>query len=135
LDGEGFVRELAAVWRLSASAILPTAEIQLLILAGREAEFADVTLGAPSRAKVAQITDKGRLPKLAEAAGLLKPPIAEVVREDSETASIFGFPAVIKPRRSRVRYLDGTVSGSARYVLARSAKQAIEALPDGDCFV
>src|SRR5918998_5645639 len=103
-DSEGFVRELAAAAkRLSAVAVLPTAEHHLPILAGREADFAGIPLGVPSSKSVERATDKALLSELAGAAGLLSPPTKRVARGDRETVVSFGFPAIIKPERSWVR--------------------------------
>lgn len=132
-DREGFVRELAAAAaRLSVEVVLPSAEIHLLCLAGREADFGGITVGVPSREKVERATDKGLLPELAEAAGLRTPPTANVVRGDSKMLGTFGFPAIVKPRRSRIRNQDGTVSGSSHYVYSlEQADEALKALPGG----
>jgi hypothetical protein len=136
LDGEGYVREIAAAaTRLSVRAVLPSAETTLLMLAGREADFAGIALGAPSRGKAELIMDKGRLPELAKAAGLQTPPTARVVPGNSEAVGAFGFPAILKPQRSQFRYPDGTVSGSSRYISASSVEEALQALPGGEGFV
>jgi predicted ATP-grasp superfamily ATP-dependent carboligase len=129
-DGEGFVRELAAAAaRLSVAAVLPSADSHFLALAGREADFAGVALGTPSRESVDWATDKALLAELAATAGLRTPPTERVVRGDAETVGTFGFPAIIKPLRSRVQNPDGTVSTySARWVTTEQAKQALDAL-------
>lgn len=134
LDGEGFVRELAATAkRLSVAAVLPSAEAQLLALAGREADFPGIALGAPSRESVRRATDKDLLPALAETAGLQTPPTAKVVRGDSKTLGKFGFPVILKPPRSRIQNPDGTVSPYVvRHVYAEQAEEALKALPGGE---
>jgi predicted ATP-grasp superfamily ATP-dependent carboligase len=131
-DGEGFVRELAAAaGRLSAAALLPTGEPQLLSLADREADFPAIAFGVPSRESVKQATDKESLLELGANAGLRAPPTVKVVKGDTEAMSAFGFPAILKPLRSQVRNPDGTVSAYlARYVAAQQAGEAIEDLPD-----
>lgn len=130
-DGEGFTRELAAAAaRLSVAAVLPSAEPHLLALAGREADFPGIPLGVPSRGSVERATKKELLPDLAAIAGLRTPPTKKVARGDSEAMDAFGFPAIIKPLRSRMGNPDGTVSHySARYVSRGQAEGALEGLP------
>jgi predicted ATP-grasp superfamily ATP-dependent carboligase len=132
VDGEGFVRELAAAAvRLSAAAVLPSEDSHLMALAGREADFASTALGASSWQSVERANDKELLAQLGAAAGLRTPPTKKVMRGDTAAVGTFGFPAVIKPLRSRVRNPDGTVSArSARFVLAEQAKDAVNSLPD-----
>jgi predicted ATP-grasp superfamily ATP-dependent carboligase len=131
-DGEGFVRELAAAaMRLSAAAVLPSEDTHLMALAGREADFASTALGTPSRQSVERATDKELLVKLSATAELRTPPTMKVTRGDTAAVGTFGFPAVLKPLRSRILNPDGTVSArSARYVLAEQAKDAVSSLPD-----
>jgi predicted ATP-grasp superfamily ATP-dependent carboligase len=130
-DGEGFVRELAAAaMRLSAVAVLPSEDTHLIALAGREADFAGTALGTPSWQSVERATDKELLVKLSATAELRTPPTMKVTRGDTAAVGTFGFPAILKPLRSRIRNLDGTVSArSARYVLAEQAKDAVNSLP------
>jgi predicted ATP-grasp superfamily ATP-dependent carboligase len=130
-DNEGFVRELAAAAvRLSAAAVLPSEDTHLLALAGREADFANIVLGAPRGRSVERATDKELLVTLSATAKLRTPPTIKVMRGDTEALGTFGFPAVLKPLRSRIRNLDGTVSArSARYVFAEEAKVAVDDLP------
>ena len=136
LDSEGFVRELAAAAaRLPVAAVLPSTESHLLVLAGREADFPGIALGVPSRESVDRATDKELLLELAAAAGLQTPPTKKVVRDDSEALATFGFPAIIKPLRSRIRNSqDGRITAySASYVSSRQAgEEALEALPHGE---
>jgi predicted ATP-grasp superfamily ATP-dependent carboligase len=132
LDGEGFVRDLAtAAARLSVAAVLPSTETHLLALAGREANFAGAALGIPARERVEWATDKALLFEFAADAGLQRPPTAKVARGDNETLRMFGFPAIIKPLRSRIRNPDGTVSAHpAHYVSSeQAAEEALETLP------
>lgn len=129
-DREGFVCKLAAAGaRLSVSAVLPSAEIHLLTLAGREADFAGVTLGVPSRERVERATDKRSLPELARAAGLCTPPTAKVVLgEGRTTLGTFDFPAIVKPRHNRS--VTQVSSGFSHYVSSvEEAEEALEALP------
>ena len=136
-DGEGFVRELTvAATRLSVAAVLPGAEPYLFVLAGREADFGGTVLGVPSRESVERATDKVLLPEFAASAGLQTPPTI-VVGGDGETIGTFGFPAIVKPKRSWVRNLDGTVSQySAHYVSTKqAAEEALQALPGGEALV
>lgn len=131
-DGKGFVRELAAAAaRLSIAAVLPSGETHFLALADRYANFAGIALGAPSRESGARATDKALLSKLAAAAGLQTPPTAKAVRGDGKTVSVFGFPAIVKPLRSKIRNPDGTVSAwSACYASTeRAAEEALGAFP------
>lgn len=130
-DREGFVRELAAAAaRLSVAVILPSAETHVLALAGREDDFAGITLGVPSRERAERATDKGLLPELAGTAGLRTPPTAKVVCGDGKALGTFGFPAILKPPRSRLRNPDGTFSGCVRYVSTqREAEEALKVLP------
>lgn len=132
LDGEGFVRELAAAAaRLSAAAVLPTADAHLMALAGHEDDFAGAVLGAPSRQGVEWATDKELLVGLSATARLRTPPTIKVMRGDAEALGEFGFPAILKPLRSRTKNLDGTVSAChARYVLAEQAEVAVKDIPD-----
>lgn len=134
-DGEGFVRKLAsAAAQLSVAAVLPSGESHFLALAGRDADFAGIAFGAPSRESVDRATDKDLLPELAAAAGLQTPPTTRAVRGDRQTVGTFGFPAIVKPLRSRIRNPDGTVSAcSARYVSSeRAAEEVLETFPDGN---
>jgi predicted ATP-grasp superfamily ATP-dependent carboligase len=130
-DNEGFVRELAAAAvRLSAAAVLPSEDTHLLAFAGREADFANIVLGAPPGRSVEQAADKELLVVLSASAKLRTPPTIKVMRGDTEALGKFGFPAVLKPLRSRIRNPDGTVSArSARYVCAEEAKVAVDELP------
>jgi predicted ATP-grasp superfamily ATP-dependent carboligase len=125
LDGEGFVRELAAAAaRLSVAAVLPATDADLCALAGREADFVGVALGTPSRETVQRATDKELLVELAAASGLRTPPTKKVAHGNAEVMGAFGFPAIVKPLRSTVTNPDGTMSlYSASYV---STKQAAE---------
>lgn len=132
-DREGFARELAdAARRLSVAAVLPGAETHLLTLAGREADFAGIAFGVPPREKVERAIDKNLLPELADAAGLRTPPTLEAAFDDGDVLEKFGFPAIVKPRRSRLRAPDGTFSPSSRRVSTRrEAEGILEALPGG----
>lgn len=136
-DGEAFVRELAAAAvKLSVTAVLPSAEPHLFALAGREAEFPGIASGVPSRESVERATDKELLPELAAAAGLRTPPTKIVCRGDSETVGTFGFPAILKPLRSRILSLDGAMYHySAHYIPAERAEEALDALPGGEGLV
>ena len=133
-DSEGFVRELAgAAARLSAAAVLPTAEHHLPILAGRQADFADIPLGVPSGKVVELATDKAALSEIAQAAGLLAPPTNRVVHGERNTALSFGLPAIIKPTRSWLRTTDGMI---LRYYAhhvreGRQVQEALDSLPYG----
>jgi carbamoylphosphate synthase large subunit len=137
LDSEGFVRELAAAAaRLRVAAVLPTAEHHLPVLAGREADFAGIPLGVPSRETVARATDKALLSELAQMAGLNTPPTKKIVHGDRNTAVSIGFPAIIKPLRSWIHDPDGTVSRYyARYVTEGEVEEALDDLPDGEGLV
>jgi predicted ATP-grasp superfamily ATP-dependent carboligase len=134
-DGEGFVRELAAAAaRFSVAAVLPSAEVHFLALAGRGADFPGIALGIPPRESVGRATDKAMLSKLTVAAGLPTPPTAKVVRGDGRAVGVFGFPAIVKPLRSQIRNPNGTVSAwSARYVSTeRAAEEVLGVLPDNE---
>jgi predicted ATP-grasp superfamily ATP-dependent carboligase len=138
LDSEGFVRELAAAAaQLSAAAVLPTGvDHHLLILAEREDDFPGIRLGTPSRESVERATDKALLPELATSAGLRTPPTKKVVRGDSGAVGTFGFPAIVKPLRSRIRKLDGKATRytsrlTSRYVWAKQVQEALDDLPGG----
>jgi predicted ATP-grasp superfamily ATP-dependent carboligase len=133
-DGHGFVRTLAAAKRLSVAAVLPSAEVHFLDLAGREVDFPGIALGSPSRETVKRAFDKTLLPELAVAAGLRTPPTIKVVCGRSETLGTFGFPAVVKPPRSQSQNPDGTVSyHSVRYVSSvEEAEEALEVLGGGE---
>lgn len=137
LDSEGFVRELAtAATKLSAAAVLPTAEHDLIILAGRDADFAGIPLGTPSPESVELATDKALLPKLAAGAGLRTPPTKKVDRGDIEGLRTFGLPAIIKPLRSRIRHPDGTMSPRSSYYLSSEQVQvAPDKFPDEESLV
>ena len=135
-DSEGFVRTLAATAkRLGVAAVLPSSDSHFLALAGREADFAGVALGTPSRETVDQATDKALLAELAEAAGLRTPP-TKFVRGGSEAANGFGYPAIVKPLRSRVQNQDGTIATySAHYVPNGQIQQALDFLGGGEALV
>jgi predicted ATP-grasp superfamily ATP-dependent carboligase len=130
LDGEGFVRELSdAAARLSVAAVLPGAEPYLHALAGHEGDFVGTVLGVPSRESVERATDKDLLAEFATTAGLRAPPTAKIVHGESDKLGIFGFPAIMKPRRSWIRNPDRTMSHhSTRYVPTSQAAE--EALKD-----
>jgi predicted ATP-grasp superfamily ATP-dependent carboligase len=131
-DSEGFARELAAAAvRLSVAAVLPSSDSHFLALAGREADFPGIALGTPSRESVDRATDKTLLPELAASAGLRTPPTARVTPGGgSEVVGAFGFPAVVKPLRSRVQNPDGTISNYSAHVV--SADQVEDVLDDLD---
>ncbi len=137
VDAEGFVRELAAAAaRISAAAVLPSAEIHLLTLTGRDADFSGIALGVPSHESVEWATDKGLLSKLAERAGLQTPPTVRVVRDD-EKVGTFDFPAIVKPLSNRIWNPDGTLSyHSVHHVSSRQeAEEVLETLPGGEGLV
>jgi len=129
-DSEGFVRKLAdAAVRLSVAAVLPSTDTHFLTLAGREADFAGITLGTPSRERVVRAMDKETLVKIATTVGLQIPPTTKVVSWDSKAISTFGFPAIVKPLRSRVQNPDGTISTySAHYVSDGQIEQVLDSL-------
>ena len=131
-DPKGFVPELAvAAARLSAAAVLPSGENHLLALADREADFAGIAFGVPSRESVNRATHKGLLSTLGTAAGLRTPPTAKVVRGDTEAVGAFDFPAILKPLYSLVRNPDGTMLGySVRHVTVEQAEEAVKGLPE-----
>ena len=134
VDREGFVRTLAAAARrLRVAAVLPSADNHFLALAGREADFAGIALGTPSRESVDQATDKALLTELAAAAGLQTPP-TKCVR--GEAVKGVGYPAIIKPLRSRVQNPDGTISTySAHFVSDGQIEQALDHLFGGEGLV
>lgn len=138
LDSEGFVRDLAAAaTERRVAAVLPSAETHFLTLAGRGADFAGAALGVPSRERVERATDKALLFELATGAGLQTPPTAKVARGDAETLRTFGFPAIVKPLRSRTRNPDGMVSAHpAHYVSSgQAAEEALGTLPGAEGLV
>jgi predicted ATP-grasp superfamily ATP-dependent carboligase len=137
VDGEGLVREVAAAAvRLSVAVVLPSAEAHLVTLAAREADFPGTTLGVPSRESVERATDKAQLTKLAAAAGLQTPPTKSIVRGDRKTIGTFGFPAIVKPRRSIMLSPNGNVLRyPTRYVSAEQAEEVHDALADGEGLV
>jgi predicted ATP-grasp superfamily ATP-dependent carboligase len=131
-DREGFVRELAAAAaRLSVVAVLPSTDIHFLTLSCRETDFTGITLGTASLESFKRGTDKALLPELARAAGLRTPPTVKIGCGDAETVGMFGFPTIVKPRRSLTEKPDGTVlAHNVRYVSsAEQAEKAVKALP------
>jgi predicted ATP-grasp superfamily ATP-dependent carboligase len=132
-DSEGFVRTLAAAARrLRVAAVLPSSDSQFFALAGREADFAGIALGTPSREIVDQATDKALLTELAAAAGLRTPP-TKVIRAGGKEVDGFGFPAIVKPLRSRIQNPDGTISTySAQYVSEGQVEEALDSLGGGE---
>lgn len=132
-DSDGFVRELAsAAARLSVAAVLPSADSHFLALAGRDTDFAGIALGTPPQESVDRATDKALLPAFAAAAGLQTPPTERVVRDDAGAVGQFGFPAIVKPLRSRIKNPDGSVSNySAQWVTAGQAERTLDAFPEG----
>jgi predicted ATP-grasp superfamily ATP-dependent carboligase len=130
-DREGFVRTLAAAARrLRVAAVLPSSDNHFLALAGREADFAGIALGAPSRESVDQATDKALLTELAAAAGLRTPPTESI--RGGEAVNGVGYPAIVKPLRSRVQNPDGTMSAySAHYVSDGQIERALDSLKGG----
>jgi len=139
VDAEGFSGELAAAAvQLSAAAVLPSVEAHLLALSGRDADFAGIAFGTPSSESVERATDKDLLPEFATSAGLRTPPTKKVVLGDGEAMGIFGFPAILKPLRSRIRNPDGTVSAysAPRYVsTSQEAEEVLRALPNREGLV
>jgi predicted ATP-grasp superfamily ATP-dependent carboligase len=127
-DSEGFVQTLAvAAQRLRVAAVLPSSDSHFLALAGREADFAGITLGTPSREIVDQATDKALLAELAADAGLRTPPTKFI--RGGEAVHGFGLPAIVKPLRSRVQNPDGTISTySAHYVSDGQIEQVLDSL-------
>ena len=134
-DREGFVRTLAAAARrLRVAAILPSSDNHFLALAGREADFAGIALGTPSRESVDQATDKTLLTELAAAAGLRTPPTESI--RGGEAVNGVGYPAIVKPLRSRVQNPDGTMTAySAHYVSDGQIEQALDSLGGGEGLV
>jgi predicted ATP-grasp superfamily ATP-dependent carboligase len=137
VDSEGFVRGLtAAARRLSVAAVLPSMEAHLFILARRKADFAGIALGTPSQEAIERATDKSLLAELAEDSGLRIPPTVRVARDDSRKLDAFGFPAVVKPLRSRALNLDGSVSEfPTRFVTSEKDTGVKEALAGGQGLV
>lgn len=144
LDSERFVREVAAAAaRLSVVAVLPGGESYLLALAGRDADFAGVALGAPSRENVERATDKELLTKLSAAAGLRTPPTAKVTSDDSAAIGTFGFLAIVKPRRNWIQ--DSGEHGLSAHSMSyhkvscvssdEEARRALKTLPGGEGLV
>jgi predicted ATP-grasp superfamily ATP-dependent carboligase len=119
-DADRFVRDVgAAAARVDAAAVLPSAEVSFLALAGRGSELPPgVALGVPRRELVLRATDKAELNRLAEAAGLSTPPTREAARDElASAAGEVGFPLLLKPVRSRLATAGGTVlEGSAQQV-------------------
>lgn len=136
-EGEGFVRELAdAATRLSAAAVLPSAESHFLALAGHDADFGDVAFGVPSPEAVMLATDKALLDRLAEKAGLQTPPTVRVARDRNGQAKDLDFPVIVKPLRSRIRDLNGSVTAhQAQHVSAEQLEEVLKALPGGEGLV
>ena len=135
-DLGGFVCGLANAG-IPVATVLPGGEPYLLALAGHEDDFPGIALGVPSREILERATDKELLAKLAGTAGLRTPPTAKVALGASETVGEFGFPAIVKPRRSWIRSADGTLSAySAHYVSdPGQADAALQSLPDGEGLV
>jgi predicted ATP-grasp superfamily ATP-dependent carboligase len=131
-DCGGFVRTLAAAARrLRVAAVLPSSDSHFLALAGREGDFAGMALGTPSRESVDQATDKALLTELATAARLRTPPTKFI--RGGEAVNGVGFPAIVKPLRSRVQNPDGTISTySAHYVPDGQVEPAINHLVGGE---
>ena len=134
-DSEGFVQTLAvAAQRLRVAAVLPSSDSHFLALAGREADFAGITLGTPSREIVDLATDKALLAELAADAGLRTPPTKFI--RGGEAVNGFGLPAIVKPLRSRVQNPDGTISTySAHYVSDGQIEQVLDSLGGGEGLV
>lgn len=137
LDGEAFIRELAAAAvQLSAAAVLPTAEHHLLVLAGRDADFAGITLAVPPRESVERATNKALLPELAAHVGLRTPPTLKLARGDSMAMGTVDVPTFVKPLRSWIRNPDGTLSQySAHRVPTDKIQQALDNFPNGEALI
>jgi predicted ATP-grasp superfamily ATP-dependent carboligase len=137
IDSEGFVCQLAAAARrLSIAAVLPSMEAHLLVLSEHRADFAGIALGIPSRETIERATDKALLDELAANSGLRTPPTMRVARDDDGKLGAFGFPAVVKPLRSRVLNPEGNASEfPTRHVTSEQDKGVSEALAAGEGLV
>lgn len=110
-DPDGFADDIAsAAARLGAAAIIPGTEFGMETLRRRADRLpADVVLGVPPLATLADVTDKGRLRTFAAGVGLPTLPTCDVTLEQIPTSFPFPFPVVVKPPRSEFREEDGVV--------------------------
>lgn len=114
------------------AAVLPATEASLIALA-RHRSAIDVPLGAPPPDTVALATDKSRVLKLAAECGLAAPaavtgPSAELM----DRADEIGYPAILKPHRSRVELADHrlVLFRARRIDSAEALRNALRELPD-----
>ena len=135
-DPEAFAHEIAAATkRIGASIILPGTEYGMVTLAERAGLFpADVILGIPPIATIAEATDKGRLASLARAVGLDTPPTAELRLATLPDQMPFDFPLVLKPHRSELPDEAGVIRhhGSQAVASVHQLRAALSQLP-GQC--
>jgi predicted ATP-grasp superfamily ATP-dependent carboligase len=131
VDPEPFAEAVAAAAdHIGARVVLPGTDVALSSLAGRLDAFRPgIAVGVCSPDLVRRATSKTALSELAEASGLDVPPTRVLTRADVEAAQI-AFPAVVKPPRSDVEGVDGSLvhTGARRVEDAEALRDAIAQL-------
>lgn len=130
-----FVRALArAADDLEADAVLPGTEASLIAVAQRPQSL-HVTAGVPASDVVDLATNKERVLALAAACGLETPPsIAAPPTELAARHGEIGFPAVLKPLRTRLQLENSRLAyyEARRIVTADELLAALDGLPEVD---
>lgn len=133
-DGPGFVERVATTARrLSATAVVPTMETHLFVLADREDRFDDIPTGTPSLDRVLRATDKLVLVELARSAGLQTPPTAEVDLSSETLSRELDLPLIVKPVRGHRINANGSIADrqSVGYLTAPPDERTRAVLADG----
>jgi predicted ATP-grasp superfamily ATP-dependent carboligase len=122
---------------LEADAILPGTEASLIALAQRR-ESLPCAVGVPALEVVDLATNKERVLALAAASGLDTPPsILARPAELAARAEEIGYPAVLKPLRTRLELGDSRLAyyTARRIASADELRAALDGLPDADWVV
>lgn len=116
---DAFVREIAMLTdRLAINTIIPATDLTTMLLVSQSNLSKIAHLAAPPPASYEALTDKARLLQLAKSLGIPTPVthIADTSAAVIDAAHAIGFPAVLKPSRSRYPKGDRIVSTSVEIV-------------------
>src|SRR6185312_9391828 len=118
----GFIEEIQAiVRRLGITTIVPATDLTTMLLASQPAFREMARLACPDAKSYEALTDKASLVKLAGELGVLVPEtrIAHTRLEIESAVRDLGYPAVLKPARSRF-LADGRVTSTSVRVVQSS---------------